>query len=430
MNKNNILKYFSLHLHTEKSIGDAILKIDDYIKKAKEMGLEYLSITNHGTMSDIYEFYDKCKKNDIKPILGCEVYTTEDRLIKDKDHMYNYNHLVLIAKNKQGFENLLRIHNDAQTTGFYCKPKTDISVLKEYGKNIIATSACVKGSIPEKIIRAVNNPDVSDKICNEIIEEVNLYKEIFDDFYLELQPGDFDKQIIVNAALIELAKETNTKLIVTNDVHYLNPEDYIAHNIHVCSSRNKTVAEDGSICYPDKCYYVMDNEDIINHLKDTIPEDIIIQAINNIYEIVNQIEDYDIIPDKINMPIYDVPEGYTNDTYIEKLCFDKLNEISYKLDDICEYTERLLYELETIKILGFSGYFLVVRDYLNWCKTQGILTGPGRGSVCGSLAAYLLDITIVDPIKYGLLFERFISIHRKGSVPDYFIVELIRNDRC
>ena len=413
-------KYFSLHLHTIRSIGDAIVKIDDYIKKAKELGLTALSITNHGTMSDVFEFYIKCKENNIKPILGCEVYVAEDRLLKDKETQYAYDHLVLIAKNKEGFENLLQIHNDAQINGFYSKPRTDKNILKKYGRNIIALSACVGGDIPKQILSAVNEEDESKQelIANNIINSVKEYKEIFDDFYLELQPGDFANQIIVNSALINLSEETNTKLVVTNDVHYLNKEDYKAHNIHVCSSRKKEVSEDGSICYPDNCYYVMTTEELINSLSLTISKDIINTAIDNIYEIVDMIEDYDVIPDHIYMPKFDVPEGYNEDTWVEELCYRKLNSISYKIDDISEYTERLIYELDTIKELGFNGYFLTVKDYLDWCKNNDILTGPGRGSVCGSLVAYLLDITAVDPIKYGLLFERFLSIHRKGSVPD------------
>jgi DNA polymerase-3 subunit alpha len=411
-------KYISLHLHTIKSIGDAILKIDDYIEKAKKLGLEALAVTNHGTMSDVFDFYNKCKKNDIKPIIGCEVYVTNDRLIQDKEHMYDYDHLVLLAKNKKGFENLLRIHNDAQINGFYCKPRTDVSVLKEFGSDIIALSACAGGNIPKKILKCINDTENQEEIAEDIINTIELYKNIFDDFYLELQPGEFADQIIINSALIDLAKDTNTKTVITNDVHYLDAEDYLAHNIHVCASRKKEVADDGSICYPDKCYYVMTNDDIVNSLKDTISLDTIEESVNNIYNIIEQIEDYDIIPEQIYMPNFEVPLGHTEDSWLEDICFKKLDEIAYKLDDITEYTERLIYELDTIKELGFSGYFLTVRDAIMWAKNNGIQVGPGRGSVCGSLVAYLSEITIVNPIKYGLLFERFISIYRKGSVPD------------
>jgi DNA polymerase-3 subunit alpha len=297
--------------------------------------------------------------------------------------MYDYNHLVLLAKNKKGFENLLMIHNDAQINGFYYKPRTDASVLAQYGEGIIALSACAGGNIPQKILKCVNNPDESEETAQDIIDIIELYKNIFDDFYLELQPGDFDDQVIINSALVELAKETNTKTIITNDVHYLDKNDYIAHNIHVCASRKKEAAEDGSICYPDKCYYVMTTEEMVDSLKSIIPMDTIEESVNNIYNVIEQIEDYDIIPDQIYMPKFDVPEGYTEDSWLEDICFKKLDKIKYKLDDLSEYTERLLYELDTIKELGFSGYFLTVRDSIIWAKGKGIQVGPGRGSVCG-----------------------------------------------
>lgn len=409
--------YFSLHLHTNKSIGDATLKIEEYVKKAKERNLEALAITNHGTMSDVFEFYKACKNEKIKPIIGCEVYVTNDRTIKEKESMYNYNHLILLAKNEQGFKNLLQIHNDAQINGFYFKPKTDFSILKKYGKNIIALSACVGGYIPQQILKCIKEPENEDKCINNITKTINSYKEIFDDFYLELQPGNFDDQIIVNSALVELAKETNTKTVITNDVHYLNKDDYFCHNIHVCASQKKEVQKD-KILYPDKCYYMMNNTDLTNSLNKTLNMDTIEKSVNNIYNIVEQIENYKIIPDDIYMPIFEIPKGYTEDSWLEEICFNRLYNISYKLDDLSEYTERLLYELDTIKKLGFSGYFLVVRDYILWANKRKIIVGYGRGSVCGSLVAYLSDVTKVDPIKYGLLFERFLSVYRVGSVPD------------
>lgn len=369
-------------------------------------------------MSDVFDFYSKCKKANIKPIIGCEVYVAKDRLQQSKENMYDYDHLVLIAKNKEGFENLLQIHNDAQINGFYCKPRTDASVLQQYGKNIIALSACAGGYIPQTILKCINNPDQEKELVEEITDTISLYKNIFDDFYLELQPGDFSDQIIINSALVELAKETDTKTIITNDVHYLNAEDYLAHNIHVCASRKKEASEDGTILYPDKCYYMMNNEELIDSLKDTISLDTIETSVNNIYNIIDMIEDYDIVPDKIYMPKFDVPVGYTEDSWLEEICFKKLNLIEHKLDDVTEYVERLIYELCTIKELGFSGYFLTVRDSIMWAKNNSIQVGPGRGSVCGSLTAFLADITMVNPVKYGLLFERFISIYRKGSVPD------------
>lgn len=421
--KQFIGNYLSLHLHTVKSMNDSILKIDDYIEKAKKLNLKALSITNHGVMTDVFEFYSKCKENEIKPILGCEVYVSEDRLKQSKEARYDYCHLVLLAVNKTGFRNLLLIHNDAQINGFYCKPRTDINMLREHGEGIIALSACVGGYIPQLILKATNEDDetMQNEYLKQIESTISEYKNIFDDFYLELQPGNFSQQIIVNSAIVDIAKATNTKTIITNDVHYLDKEDYLAHNIHVMAGRGKKAEDMDSLCYPDKCYYVMTNEEIVKSLINIIDVETIVDSVNNIYNIIEQVEDYDIIPEEIYMPIIDIPEGYTEETYLSDICFKRLEEIKYKIDDLSEYTERLLYELNTLKELHFCGYFLVVRDYVMWCQDNDIMTGPGRGSVVGSLTAYLCGITKIDPIRYGLLFERFLSIYRKGSIPDYLI---------
>lgn len=414
-------KYFSMHVHTNKSINDSIIKIDDYINKAKTLGLKYLAITNHGTMSDVFEFYSKCKKNDITPIIGCEVYVATDRLEKER----KYDHLVLIAINKKGFENLLYIHNDAQVNGFYYKPRTDINVLREHGEGIVALSACVGGTLPRMILEAIQlseseNEDEEvdfneEEHTNKMLEYIAEYKSIFHEFYLEIQPGNFAEQIAINEALIELSQETDTKLIVTNDVHYLNQEDYVSHNIHVCAGQKREVSD--TLIYPDTCYYMMSTQDLVKHLNPFIEESIIHEAISNINAIAKQVEDYEIIPDKIYMPEYTVPEGFTEDSYLENYCFSELAIISNRIEDVSEYTERLIFELETIQKLGFSGYFLTVQDYVMWAKENRIPVGPGRGSVCGSLVAYLTGITKVDPVRYGLLFERFLSEHRP-SPPD------------
>lgn len=415
LEQKTISNYFSLHLHTIKSINDSILRIDEYIKKAKKLNLNALSITNHGTMSDVFEFYSKCKKEGIKPIIGCEVYITQNRLELERA----YDHLVLIAINKKGFENLLAIHNDAQINGFYYKPRTDLSVLRQHGEGIIALSACAGGTLPKMILNSVTNANEedfdSDEATSNMINYIETYKSIFDEFYLEIQPGNFNEQIVINDALVELAEATDTKIVVTNDVHYLNKEDYIAHNIHVCAGQKREVSDD--IIYPDKCYYVMTTDEIINSLSDTIDENIIYEALHNISVIADKVEDYDIVPNKIYMPKFECPLGYTEDTFLESICFENLERITYRLDDPAEYVERLYYELNTIRKLGFSGYFLTVRDYVTWSKNNGIPVGPGRGSVCGSLVAYLAEITKVDPVKYGLLFERFLSEHRP-SPPD------------
>lgn len=357
-------KYLSLHVHSIKSVGDAILKIDDYIKKAIAYDLKSLCLTNHGTMSDSFEFYKKCKSNDIKPIIGCEVYITNDRLEKTER---SYDHLVLIAINKIGFQNLLAIHNDAQVNGFYYKPRTDVSVLEKHGEGIIALSACVGGTLPKMILKSLeeslSDPEFNEEEhTNRMLEYISLYKSIFHEFYLEIQPGKFANQIAINEALVELANETNTKLIITNDVHYLNAEDYLPHNIHVCAGQKKEATDD--ILYPDKCYYVMSTKEIIDSLLPFIDRKIIDTALSNIQDIENMVEDYDIIPKDIYMPDFIVPEGHTEDTFLEEECFVELNVLTHKIDDMAEYTERLLYELDVIRKLRFSGYFLTVQDYV------------------------------------------------------------------
>lgn len=404
-------RYLSLHLHTTKSVGDAIVTIDRLVDKYKALELPAVCVTNHGSMSDIFELYSKCKNNKLKPIIGCEIY------VKSPLDETKYNHLVLIAKNKKGYQNLLKIHNYAHLKGFYKKPLANDEILKMYGDNIICLSACVGGLIPTYILRAENSEtdEEAQKYTDNIINTINNYKTYFDEFYLEIQPGDFLEQQIVNKYIIEyFAPITKTPIVITNDVHYIDKEDYKIHNIHVCSNRKSN--DLSKLVYPDKCYYIMKDEELKRTIN--IDFDLFNSCLDNIEHIVSQIEDYDIIPEKTNMPKYKkLPKGYTEDSYLSKICIDKLNEIKNKIKDPAEYYTRLLYELDTIQQLNFSGYFLVVKDYLDFARSKDIETGPGRGSVCGSLIAFLTDITKVDPIKYGLLFERFISVHRP-SPPD------------
>lgn len=408
------MNYLSLHLHTIKSIGDSIVTIDRLINKAKELGLNALSVTNHGTMSDIFEFYSKCKKENIKPIIGCEIYVrkpVEDTEVKSRE----YEHLVLIAKNTNGYKNLLKIHNYGQLTGFYYKPLVDDWVLKAYGDDIIALSACVGGRIPKMILEATRceSDEESSKLANDIVNTIEEYKSYFDEFYLEVQPGDFEEQRIVNEYIQYFSQVTNTPMVVTNDVHYIDAEDYKTHNVHVCAERKGDITK---LAYPDKCYYVMTNDDLYSAIN--LDKYILDACLSNVEHIVNQVEDYDIIPDHINMPLYNkLPANFTEDTYLEKICFDKLNLLTINIQDPAEYVDRLIYELDTIRKLNFSGYFLVVKDYIDEARNRDIEVGPGRGSVCGSLVAYLTGITKVDPIRFGLLFERFLSEHRT-SPPD------------
>lgn len=405
--------YIPLHVHTASgSIGDSILKISDYVNRGKHLGLTHLGISNHGSMIDMYDFYEECCKANIVPIIGCEVYVTDDRLSNNK----KYNHLVLIAKNEVGLKNLLHITTDAQLNGFYYKPRTDYSVLKDHGKGLIALSACVAGKIPEMIysLKDETSDEVIEKVYNSLIAEINFFKKHFDDFYLELQPGDFEQQQFVNEMLVSLAEDTLTSLVVTNDVHYLNAEDWVAHDIHVKMARSKKI--DDPCVYPDQCYYFQTHKEVQSSFP-TLNQEVVKTAINNTIVIAESCS-LSLKRDELFMPQFKVPFPYAEDAYLAHIVCKRLQQIEEHLSDHTRYYERMVYELEVIKELQFSGYFLTVRDFVQYAKDNHIPVGPGRGSVCGSLVAFLCGITEVDPIKYDLLFERFLSIHRKGSIPD------------
>lgn len=399
------------------SLGDSVLKISEYVKRAKHYGLKYLTMTDHGSLSAMYTFYAECRKNDIIPIIGIEMYEAANRLEKNNKSK-EYNHLILIAKNLEGLSNLFELQNDASMTGFYYKPRTDLSVLKKYGKGIIGLSACVAGSIPEAILN--DDPE-------KAVELIEAYKDCFDEFYLEIQPGNFPEQIKVNDALVELAAYTNTPLVATNDIHYLNQEDYIAHDAHVRISRKMTIDQETdpetgekkerTLIYPDKCYWFMDRDDMHRAFTYTkyITPVVVEEALNNTLAIAEQCNL--VLSTDIHMPEFIVEEGETEEEALNRLCFQKLDELLPNVPNPSEYVERLLYELDVINQLGFCGYFLMVYDFVNHAREVGISVGPGRGSVGGALTAHILGISLADPIKYGLMFERFLSPHRK-SIPD------------
>jgi DNA polymerase-3 subunit alpha len=371
--------FIPLHLHTAKgSIGDSIVKIKDLVKKAKSMGLNYLAVTNHGSMADMYDFYEQCSKEEITPIIGCEVYEAADRTkgedIKD--------HLVLLAKNDVGLKNLLYIVTDANLNGFYYKPRTDHSVLQEHGEGIIALSACLGGKIPQvllPIIKGELSQEEAEAKFFAAVELVKSYKEYFDEFYLEIQPGNFDEQIQMNQMLVHLAEFTETPLVVTNDIHYLDPDDWHAHDVHVKINRKQKL--DDPQIYPDKCYYLQSYYTIIKSFP-YLDQSIVEKAIKNT-ELIAQKCYVDLKSSKLNMPIFSVPEGHTETTYLAKITWQQLEEIKASIQDPAEYATRLEYELDVIDELGFSGYFLTVRDFVMYAKHNDIPVGPGRGSVCG-----------------------------------------------
>lgn len=434
--------YNSLHVHTtEGSIGDSILKVNEALIKAKELGMTALAVTDHGGVSNLINFYkasiDKDINVNIKPIFGMEAYEAHDRTNKSQKENC---HLLLLAKNNKGFLDLLKIASDSSLLGFYYKPRTDMSILKKYGKDIIGMSACVGGRIP-CIIKEIYDIQESDLIKarknmiikikeDKIIKLIDEYKSCFAEFYLELQPGDFKLQVYTNQYLVKLAGMTNTPLVITNDVHYLNAEDYMAHNYHVKLSRDSKsdMLDKDKLEYPDKCYYLMGYDDIRKRFN-YIDENIIEEALANTIKISDSIttnlkEIYDGI---IKMPLASTNKQRSE---YEELAYQSYIGFQNKFNNFSDpsvYADRVKYELDTLNEVGFCGYLLIIKDIIEYANDNNIPIGPGRGSIAGSLVAYLIGITKVDPIKYDLMFERFISRYRKGSVPD---VDLDSGSSC
>lgn len=395
--------YYPLHVHTALgSICDSTLQISDYVKRAKEIGLKSLAITDHGSLAAMFTFIDECNANDIKPIIGMEAY----EVIDVNEKVKRYNHLILLAKNDNGLKNLLQIHNDAQLRGFYYKPRTDRAALERWGKDIIALSACTSGSIPSAIIEGD---------ADRCFEQISFYQKCFDHFFLEIQPGKFTEQFEVNDALAYLSKELGIPIVVTNDIHYLLKKDAKYHDYHVKlgRKRDKEKISEEAMIYPDTCFWFMEESDIKNAftLSDYVTKDIIDQGIRNaewISQQCNLSTDF-----KVRIPMVNLSEEST----LRSLCYQRLNLISQKKPCPQVYVDRLEHELSVISQKGFCGYFLIVHDYVNWAKQNDIKVGPGRGSAAGCLVAYLLQITAVDPIKYGLVFERFMDPERE-AIPD------------
>ena len=396
------MSYAILHAHdTYGSIGDSILRISEYVKKAKEYGIKHLAITNHGSLSTMVDFYETCRDNNINPIIGCEFYYVDDIKVKER----NRHHLILLAKNNIGLKNLIKLHNIAFKDGFYYKPRIDFDLLEEYHEGLICTSACIAGHIPNLILNNEN------KNLNEAIKEAEKFKNLFhDDFYLEVQPGSFEAQKKVNIGLEAISKKCNIELVATNDVHYLNADDWYIHDYHVKDSRNMRM--DDKVVYPDSCYYVMTREELEEGLQNASVENFK-KAVDNTLVIGEKCSV--TLQEKKIMPRY--YENVDEQKLLSQLCWNRLKQIENKLKNPAEYSSRLEYELDTIHKLGFDGYFLIVKGIIDFCDQNKIPRGPGRGSAVGSLVSFLLNISVADPIKYGLMFERFLSADRPGN-PD------------
>ena len=397
------MEFTHLHVHTEYSLLDGSSKIKELVAKVKELGMDSIAITDHGVMYGVIDFYRAAKNVGIKPIIGCEVYVAPnsrfDRETGSSDERYN--HLVLLAENNIGYANLIKIVSKGFTEGFYYKPRVDYEVLEEYHEGIIALSACLAGAVASHLRRG---------FYEEAKREALRLKEIFgeDNFFLELQDHGIADQRTVNQGLLRMNQETGIKLVATNDIHYVNAEDEKAHDILLCIQTQKVVTDENRMRYDGGQYYLKSPEEmerLFPYAK---------EALTNTYKIAERCN-VEIVFGEYKLPRYDVPEGYTAWEFLQKLCYDGLKR-RYP-DNWKELEERLQYEMDTIHDMGFVDYFLIVSDFIHYAKKNGIPVGPGRGSAAGSIVSYSLEITNIDPIKYSLLFERFLNPERL-TMPD------------
>ncbi|WP_173472959.1 DNA polymerase III subunit alpha [Eubacterium ruminantium] len=397
------MNFTHLHVHTGYSLLDGSANIPELVKRAKELGMDSLAITDHGVMYGAIDFYKECKKQGIKPIIGCEVYVAPnsrfDREVGSEDERYY--HLILLAETNQGYSNLSKIVTRGFTEGYYYKPRVDKEVLKEFHEGIICTSACLQGEVAFYLRKG---------FYDKAKEAALSYVEIFgkDNFFLELQDHDMEEDQIVNAGLMRMSKELDLPLICTNDSHYIYKEDWKAHDILLCIQTGKKMSDPDRMRYSEGQFYLKSPEEMYEKFKYAA------EALENTHKIAERCN-VEIVFGEQKIPKYDVPEGYTAFTYLEKLCMDGIKERYSPVTD--ELKERLKYELNVINNMGYVDYFLIVWDFINYAKENGISVGPGRGSAAGSIVSYCLKITNIDPIKYSLIFERFLNPERV-TMPD------------
>ncbi|HCL4549508.1 DNA polymerase III subunit alpha [Clostridium botulinum] len=416
-------EWVSLHQHTEYSLLDSSAKISDLIKRAKEFGMKSIAITDHGVMYGCVDFYKEAIKQGIKPIIGCEIYVASKSMyIKQQDKENETHHLVLLVKNEIGYKNLMEIVSKASVEGFYYKPRVDHEFLKDHGEGLIALSACLGGEVQANILK---------ENFKKAEEVALIYKDIFKEgFYLELQYHGMEEQLKVNETLVKMSKDLDIPLVATNDVHYIRKEDYKSHDILLCIQTGKTVEEENRMRYPSDQFYLKSPEEMYETFF-YVPE-----ALENTVKISEECNfHYNFHESKL--PKFPLEEGVNPYEYLREICFKGLFlryevlkdfiDKPFSIDEVLVYgdenkeafdlIERLNYELSIIKQMGYVDYFLIVWDFIRFANEKGIMTGPGRGSAAGSLVAYTLGITKIDPIKYNLIFERFLNPDRI-SMPD------------
>ena len=397
------MSFTHLHVHTEYSLLDGSGKIEEITARAKELGMDSLAITDHGVMYGVIDFYRAARNVGIKPILGCEVYVAPGSRFEKEPGISDdrYYHLILLAENNTGYANLMKIVSKGFVDGFYYKPRVDYEVLEEYSEGIICLSACLAGEVQKLLAR-----NLYEEACKAALK----YEAIFGkgNYFLELQDHGIPTQKLVNRLLVRMSRELNIELVATNDVHYTYEDDAEAHDILLCIQTGKKVNDEDRMRYEGGQYYLKSEEEM-RELFSYAP-----QALDNTHKIAERCN-VEIEFGVTKLPKYDVPEGFTSESYLEHLCMEGL--VKRYGERAAELEERLDYELSVIKKMGYVDYFLIVWDFINYAKSNGIAVGPGRGSAAGSIVAYCLEITDIDPIKYNLIFERFLNPERV-SMPD------------
>ena len=397
-------KFVHLHIHSEFSLLDGANRIKDLPVRAKELGMDAMAITDHGVMYGAIDFYKACKKEGIKPIIGCEVYVApRSRFDKEPGIDNKYNHLILLAKNNQGYKNLSKLVSLGFIDGYYYKPRIDLEILEKYSDGLICLSACLAGSVNQALLNGQN----------EKAEEIALWhKRVFgEDYYIELQNNGIQEQVLANQKLVGLARKLDIPLVATNDAHYLKKEDAYNHEVLLCIQTGKRMSDEDRMKFDTEELYVKSPEEMIDYFK-AFPD-----AIENTVKIAEKCNVEFEFGHTI-LPNYEVPEGYeTHYDFLEDLCKKGMVK-RYGKDIPEEYQKRADYELGVIKKMGYVDYYLIVWDYIHYAKTHNIPVGPGRGSGAGSILAYAIEITDIDPMKYNLLFERFLNPERV-SMPDF-----------
>ncbi len=402
------MAFTHLHVHTEYSLLDGAARIKDVVARAKELDMDSLAITDHGVMFGVVDFYKECRKQGIKPITGCEVYTAARKLTdKDAEKDKRQGHLILLVKNETGYKNLIKIVSEGFIRGYYYKPRIDKDVLRAHSEGLIALSGCLAGEIQHRLLlRDYAGAKAEAEALLEIFGEGN--------FYLELQDQGLEEERAILPDMRRLSEELGIPLVATNDAHYVRREDAKAHDVLLAIQTATTLDDEKRMRFPNDEFYLK-SEDEMRKIFAYCPE-----ACDNTQKIAEQCN-YDFRFGEYHLPEFKAPDGKDNTAYLRELCHaglrDRYGDGDYGEHSHQELEDRLNYELGTIESMGYVEYFLIVWDFINYAKNHGIMVGPGRGSAAGSIVAYCLKITDIDPIRYNLIYERFLNPERV-SMPD------------